>query len=59
MFIINSPIKWVGGKKNLRKEIVSLMPKHMQYVEVFCGAIWVLLEKEPSKLEIINDINGD
>lgn len=56
---MNSPIKWVGGKRNLRKEIVSIMPKHMQYVEVFTGAAWVLLEKEPSKLEIINDINSD
>jgi len=56
---INSPIKWVGGKRNLRKELVSIMPKHTQYVEVFAGAIWVLLEKEPTKIEIINDINGD
>jgi len=56
---MNSPIKWVGGKRNLRKELVSIMPEHTQYVEVFAGAIWVLLEKEPAKLEIINDINGD
>lgn len=56
---MNSPIKWVGGKRNLKKELVSIMPEHMQYVEVFSGAAWVLLEKEPAKLEILNDINGD
>ena len=59
MVYINSPIKWVGGKKNLRKELVEMMPEHYQYVEVFAGALWVMLEKEPCKLEIVNDVNGD
>lgn len=57
--VMNSPIKWVGGKRNLRKKLVSMMPKHTQYCEVFSGALWVMLEKEPSKIEIINDINDD
>lgn len=56
---MNSPIKWVGGKRNIRKELVSMMPEHFQYVEVFAGALWVMFEKEPCKLEIINDINDD
>ena len=56
---MNSPIKWVGGKRNLRKELVSIMPKHTQYCEVFAGALWVMLEKPQSKLEIVNDINDD
>lgn len=56
---MNSPIKWVGGKRNLRKLLVSIMPNHFQYVEVFGGAAWVLLGKQKSKLEILNDINGD
>jgi DNA adenine methylase len=56
---VDSPIKWVGGKRNLRKLIVGIMPSHFQYVEVFGGAGWVLLYKSPSKLEILNDLNGD
>lgn len=56
---MNSPLKWVGGKRNLRKELVSIMPEHKQYCEVFAGALWVMFYKEPSKLEIINDINDD
>lgn len=56
---MNSPIKWVGGKRNIKKLLASIMPEHFQYCEVFGGAGWVLLEKEPSKLEIFNDINSD
>lgn len=56
---MESPIKWVGGKRNIRKLLVSMMPEHMQYVEVFGGAGWVLFEKPKSKLEIFNDLNGD
>lgn len=56
---MNSPIRWLGGKRYLRKELVKMMPTHKNYIEVFAGALWVLLEKEPSKLEIFNDIHGD
>jgi len=49
----------VGGKRNIRKELVSIMPEHIQYCEVFAGALWVMLEKPQSKLEIVNDVNDD
>jgi len=35
------------------------MPRHECYCEVFAGAAWVLFKKEPSKSEIINDINSE
>jgi DNA adenine methylase len=54
-----SPIPWVGSKRQLRDTIVPLIPPHTCYVEVFTGAGWVYLGKEPSKVEVINDINGD
>lgn len=56
---MNSLFGWAGGKRNLRKRIVEIMPKHERYVEVFCGAAWVLLEKEKVGFEVINDINND
>jgi len=57
--MVRSPIKWSGGKSRLRKFIVSAFPKHDCYVEVFGGAGWVLFEKEPSKVEVFNDINQE
>ncbi len=52
-------IPWVGGKSRLVKTLIPLIPEHTTYVEVFCGASWLLFAKEPSKAEIINDINKD
>jgi len=57
--MINSPIKWVGGKSRLRRQIISVLPDHSCYLEPVCGAAWVLFAKPPSKVEIINDIDGD
>jgi DNA adenine methylase len=57
---LDSIIPYVGGKRLLRKKIVSLMPQHRTYVELFGGAMWVLLYKHPSKkVEVYNDINEE
>ena len=52
-------IKWVGGKRLMANEIISLLPEHTCYCEVFGGGGAVLLAKEPSRVEVYNDINGD
>jgi DNA adenine methylase len=57
--MVNSPIKWVGGKSRFRERIVSLLPAHTCYVEPFAGAAWVLFAKPPSDVEILNDIDQE
>jgi DNA adenine methylase len=52
-------IPWIGGKRRLSKPIFDKFPAHECYVEVFCGAAAIFFEKEPSEVEVINDINGD
>ncbi|AHE95227.1 DNA adenine methylase [Campylobacter fetus] len=56
---LKAPFGWVGGKALLAKEIIPLMPEHTRYVEVFGGALSVFYQKEPSKIEVVNDINSD
>ena len=57
---MNSFICWIGGKKLLRKDIINNFPSDAErYIEVFGGAGWVLFGKEPHKLEVFNDIDGE
>lgn len=57
---MNSFISWIGGKKLLRKEIIKQFPEQFsRYIEVFGGAGWVLFGKEPTKMEIYNDVDGE
>ncbi len=53
-----TPISYYGGKQNLTKRILSLIPKHNLYCEPFVGGAAVFFAKEPSPVEVINDLDG-
>ncbi|HLI03138.1 MAG TPA: DNA adenine methylase [Terriglobia bacterium] len=59
--MLRSPLGWLGGKSKLRAEIISRIPPHTTYVEVFGCAAWVLFGKPPetSKVEVLNDLDGE
>ncbi len=53
------PLPYIGGKNRLWKQIVERFPEHTTYVEPFFGGGQVFFRKEPSPVEVINDLSGD
>lgn len=53
------PLSYIGGKRAIAKRIIATFPKHTTYVEVFAGGAQVLFHKELSKVEVINDLDGE
>ncbi|HWR35977.1 MAG TPA: DNA adenine methylase [Clostridia bacterium] len=56
---MNALFAWPGGKQQLKRQLMAVIPPHKAYVEVFCGSAKLLFAKKPSHWEIINDFNGD
>ncbi len=53
------PFPYVGGKNRLAKKIISLLPEHTTYVEPFAGGAQVFFHKQPSRVEVLNDLNEE
>jgi DNA adenine methylase len=53
------PLPYIGGKRAIAKKIISVFPKHTTYVEPFSGGAQVFFRKEPSKVEVLNDLDGE
>jgi DNA adenine methylase len=53
------PLPYVGGKRRLAKTLIQLFPPHVTYVEPFCGGAQVFFHKSPSRVEVLNDLDGE
>lgn len=56
---IKTPISYYGGKQQMLRHILPLIPEHRIYVEPFFGGGAVFWSKEPSHCEVINDANNN
>lgn len=57
---MRSPLNYLGGKSKLARVIVPMIPQdHVCYCEAFSGAAWIFFSKTPSKVEVLNDADGE
>ncbi|MFC8521147.1 DNA adenine methylase [Streptomyces sp. NPDC057257] len=56
---MKAPVPYFGSKQSVADWIVSLFPPHQHYVEPYCGGLSVLLAKQPSPMETVNDLDGE
>lgn len=53
------PLAYIGGKRRLARRLIELIPPHLTYVEPFAGGAQVFFAKEPSRVEVLNDLSGE
>ncbi len=59
-FRVRPAVTWPGGKSRLLKHLLPRIPAgHTCYCEPFGGGLAVFLAKPASRLEVINDLDGD
>lgn len=51
------PLTYYGGKQQLSRRIIPLIPPHKIYNEPFFGGGAIFFAKQPSKVEFVNDTN--
>lgn len=54
-----TPIVYYGGKQTMLPYIMPLIPAHSVYTEAFAGGAPVMFAKEPVRVNVINDLNGE
>jgi len=56
--LIRTPITRIGGKGLVTNWLKGFIPEHVTYCEPFAGSASLLFVKEPSRVEILNDIDS-
>lgn len=56
---LKSPVPYFGSKQRVAAWIVGMLPDHEHYVEPFAGGLSVLLAKQPSRMETVNDLDSE
>jgi len=59
ILFVKGPLAYIGGKNRIAKQIIETFPQHVTYAEPFAGGAQVLFHKEPSTVEILNDLDSD
>jgi DNA adenine methylase len=55
---VRPPFPYFGGKQRIADRIVAQFPEHGHYVEPYCGGLSVLAAKPRSRMETVNDLDG-
>lgn len=56
---LKTPITYYGGKQNMVRHILPIIPDHILYCEPFAGGAAIFFAKKPSEVEILNDTNRE
>jgi len=50
---------YYGGKWELSKQLVPMIPQHNRYIEMFAGGLSMYFRKEKAPFNIVNDFDND
>jgi len=56
---MRGPLNYIGGKSRFVTTILPMIPAHTTYVEPFSGGAQIFFRKEPAKVEVLNDLDGE
>lgn len=56
---MKTPITYYGGKQNMLKHLLGMIPEHRIYCEPFFGGGALFFAKPKAEVEVINDVNGE